>query len=232
MNLREIRVQFRDMSGRFDLVDAQGNDTGANFFIQGALRYLNTKGIVDKPVGRWLYDLGIGEQVVRLFDEIRLIHEVFYATPPGSGKRKLVRIERAFYDLIDKPGSPVYYMPAKLDNFPASGLFSDITFYRDSAFNPGLEYNAIVVFPIPNQLGELEIIYDSKHEELNRDTDSNYWSIYHPQLLIMSCMHQLEIFHRNTQGVNDWLHSIENYILNLRQELVHEEALPIDQMEG
>lgn len=42
MNLREIRDVFIKMSGRLDLVTASGLDAGANFFINGGIRLLNS----------------------------------------------------------------------------------------------------------------------------------------------------------------------------------------------
>lgn len=230
MNLHEVRVQFREMSGRFDLVDQAGADTGAGFFIKGALKFLNSKGIVDKPTGGYKIPLARNKQIVTLPTTARIIRNVWISNQ--AGVQTLIRIYNLTRDFYVQSAAPLWYMPLYLETIPSSGLISDAVYAEDSAFSVGLKYNVIVVWPIPRQDLIVEIETDLMHEDLINPTDVNYWTTEHPELLIMAIMHQLEIFHRNTQGVNDWLRSMEEYILNIRQELVHEESFQISQMEG
>ena len=48
MNLLEIRTKFRSISGRYDLVNSDYSDNGANFFIEEGRKWLDSK--VDKKM--------------------------------------------------------------------------------------------------------------------------------------------------------------------------------------
>jgi len=230
MNLVSLRKQLREVSGRFDLVEEDGTDSGLDFYIEGAIKYLNTRGIVDKPIARLFFDVPAGVQVIPFNDEVRIVKEVWLRTSSSSQFRKLLNVKFMHHDLVDKTGNPVYYKPAYLQVIPTSYLFKDLSVLPDDVFSPSLKYNSIVLFPYPISDVQLEILVDHLHDSICNGT--NYWIKEHPELLIMATMRQMEIFHRNTQGVNDWDRSVEEYILNLRQELVHEEALEYTRMEG
>jgi hypothetical protein len=47
-NLFQLRLTFRGFSGRFDLVNTDGSDNGANFYINEAIKWLDSK--VDKKM--------------------------------------------------------------------------------------------------------------------------------------------------------------------------------------
>jgi hypothetical protein len=55
LTLAQVRAKFRDISGRYDLVDGSNIDNGANFFIQEASKWLDKKAdrqMIYKNTGR------------------------------------------------------------------------------------------------------------------------------------------------------------------------------------
>jgi len=61
MNLLQIRQKLRIESGRFDLVNSDGSDSGADFFINEGSRYLDRLETIGKSVGYNYSNLPIGE---------------------------------------------------------------------------------------------------------------------------------------------------------------------------
>ena len=68
--------------------------------------------------------------------------------------------------------------------------------------------------------------------QLVNDTDENHWSVNHAGLLLMSAQRMMEVFNRNTQGVNDWDNAIKEYNNQLGLDLVEELIAEVTEMEG
>ena len=64
------------------------------------------------------------------------------------------------------------------------------------------------------------------------DTDVSFWSVVHPEVLIMSSLRMVEVFNRNTEGVRDWDGAIATEMRTIDSDYVDEEIAKIDQMEG
>src|SRR5271157_1525248 len=95
MNLREIRTQFRDLSGRFDLVNADDTDNGANFYINEGSRWLDRSLRFNKDEGSFLSILNVGTWYIQ-FPMARAVKKVFIAnSDQDSRRRELEKVELA-----------------------------------------------------------------------------------------------------------------------------------------
>ena len=134
-------------------------------------------------------------------------------------------------------GEPAYYAPAVLRMIPESdrleiGESDAMIGYADVMFDKHYEYNGVVFYPPPDEAYVVEIWGLFYSPELSADVDESFWSVVHPEVLLMAALHQMEIMYRNTEGANDWLNAIMLEVGGLGKDFVEEHISDIDQMEG
>ena len=240
MNYLQMRLKFRELSGRFDLVTDAGVDTGAGFFINEGRKYLDRLDETQKSWGTCFRFLDIGFYSVQ-FPYCRAVKEVWAATTLERWQLEKKNIQDLINGyLLDSPsqrntGSPLYYSPcitrAIPENQPVSS-FESFLGWVDIPSENAYEYNAILLsVPASEKLTILinGLFYSA---ELINDIDENYWSAAHPMLLYMAAMRQVEVVNRNTQGVKDWENSIGADIKTLGFDLVEELSAEASEMEG
>jgi len=241
MNLSEIRLKFRDLSGRYDLVNADGSDNGADFFINEGRKFLDRLDETQKSWASYFVKASAGDFIIR-FPYCRAVKEVWIATSPEGRwqlKKKSLQDLTAGYlsGLISSRtrGTPLYYapgitryVPANVPIFDAGGLNDFIEVPSDNAY----EYNCILLnIPVSKEtLVDIRGLFYSA--ELVNDTDTNYWSEAHPMLLYMAAMRQMEIVQRNPSGVAEWTNSIMTELQQLGKDLVEELISEVDVMGG
>jgi len=240
MNLLQLRAKFRTLSGRFDLVNSDDSDNGADFFINAGSRFLDR---LDETQKSWASCFRFVEvnQFAAHFPYCRAIKEVWAATSTERwqlGKKSLQDLIAGY--LTGTPtsrtsGAPLYYAPAITRYVPeneAAEDFEAFVGFVDVSSGNHYEWNSILL----NVPTSEKIMVDVKglfySMELVNDTDENYWSAAHPMLLYMAAMRQVEIANRNTQGVNDWTAAITTEMRQLGMDLVEELIAEVDQMEG
>ena len=79
MNLLQIRQQLRAVSGRFDLINADDSDNGANFYINAGQKYLDRLTTTQKSYGICYRFCAVGAHSVQ-FPYCRAVKEVWAAT--------------------------------------------------------------------------------------------------------------------------------------------------------
>lgn len=238
MDLLEMRVKFRDLSGRYDLVNDDYSDNGADFFINEGRKFLDR---MDETQKSWAVRICplVTDAAYVTFPNCRSIKEV-WAASITSGRWQLNK--KNLQDLMDEylmtlpaemvSGVPAYYSPCitrvyPSDTVPAS--FETLMGYVEVANS---NYNAVLV-NVPTSEDITLIVKGLFYSnELITDSDVNYWSEAHPMLLYMSTMRQIEIVNRSTQGVNDWTNSIHTEMKQLGMDLVEELIAEVNQMEG
>jgi len=241
MNLLQIRQKFRELSGLYELVNEDGSDNGADFFINEGRKFLDRLDETQKSWASCFRVIDIGHFSTS-FPHCRAIKEV-WATDSISGRTQLEK--RSLQDIVSNymanlpskrnMGIPIYYSPCITRYIPEGANISEIESfigYVDVPAGNSHEYNSIILnIPVKNKtLIEVKGLFYSN--ELVNDTDENYWSVSHPMLLIMAAMRQVEIVNRNTQGVRDWTESILTEVRQLGMDLVEELIAEVDQMEG
>ena len=240
MNLLQIRQLFREISGRFDLVNEDGSDNGANFYINEGRKFLDRLDENQKSWAstfKWLYPGLWGVQ----FAHCRAVKEVWISNDKGRWQLEKKRLQDLLGEYLRIPpsqrstGSPLYYSPAVTRYMPESATVKDLEAFVGFVDIPSGNahmYNSILIAPPANELMFVEITGLFYSQELTFDTDENYWTIMHPNLLVMAAMRQLEIVNRNTQGVNDWTNAIMAEAMQIGFDLVEELIAEVDNMEG
>ena len=240
MNLLQIRTKFRELSGRFDLVNDDGSDNGADFFINEGRKYLDRLDETQKSWASCFRFINIGGFAAH-FPHCRAIKEVWMMTTTERWQLEKMNLQGLIADyLADQPsertvGAPSYYSPTITRYIPENvtvNNFESFLGWVDISAGNAHEYNSIIVdVPVEEKVAvEIKGLFYSM--ELVSDTDQNYWSTVHPMLLIIAALRQTEIINRNTQGVKDWEASILSDMKQLGMDLVEELIAEVDQMEG
>ncbi len=241
MNLLQVRQLFRKLSGRFDLVNRDGSDNGANFFINEGRKYLDRLDETQKSWANCYRLLKIGSFSISI-PHCRAIKEVWLATVSG-GRWQLEKVN--LQDLIEgyltglpssrTGGNPYYYSPCISRYIPENATVQDMdlgafTGFVDVPAGNAHFYNSILLSNPVSEKSMVTVTGLFHSMELVNDTDKNYWSEAHPLLLVMAAMRYTEVVNRNTQGVNDWTASIKADMEQLGFDLVEELIAEVSEM--
>jgi len=240
MNLKEIRALFELRSGRSDLVDEGGADTGADFYIQSGQRTLERLVETDKSWARKHAVLAIGDYYA-IFKGCRAVKEVWIST--SEGRVQLTKVSqtemRTLYyedapDEVDS-GDTLEYCLVSLRTYP-DGDNVTIDYLYDHQLEDDAtedyEYKGIIFSPPTDKAAVLEVFGLFYSPTLTLDADSNYWSVNHPEILLMAALYQLEVSYRNTEGAKDWMNAIVLETTGLEKDLVEEEIAGVTQIGG
>jgi hypothetical protein len=176
-----------------------------------------------------------------VIEQCRAIKEVWLATVEGRWQLEKVNLQDLIAGYLTglpssrTNGTPAYYAPCLTRHIPENGTVADLGAFIGFVETPAgnaLDYNAILLnVPVDQQtMIDVRGLYYSM--ELVEDTDKNYWSECHPSLLIMAAQRYIEVFNRNTQGVNDWNNAIATEMKQLGMDLVEQQIAEVSQMEG
>ena len=108
MNLLELRLQFRSISGRFDLVEEDGTDTGANFYINAGQRHLDR---MDETQKSW----GIAHRFCEVnrysaqFNWCRAVKEVWAATTVARWQLEKMNLQDLIASYFTTPSPAAVY---------------------------------------------------------------------------------------------------------------------------
>ena len=239
MDLLGMRTMFRSMSGRFDLVNADFSDNGADFYINEGRKFLDR---LEETQKSWasifrFVEVGFSHAV---FPYCRAIKEVWATTTTARWQLEKMDLQ----DLIEgylkgnlnsrTPGTPLYYAPAITRYIPENATadtFESFIGWVEVPSGNAHEYNAILLNVPVSAKTSLDIRGLFYSAELVNDTDENYWSSVHPMLLYMAAMRYVEINNRNTQGRKDWESAIADDMRQLGMDLVEELIAEVSQIE-
>lgn len=240
MTLTEIRALFEDRSGRSDLVTSLGANNGADFFIQSGQRTLDRLLEVDKSWARKYATLAIGDYYA-IFKGCRAVKEVWLSTSEGRVRlEKLSQTEMRLLNYEDAPdevtsGDTIRYCLISLRTYPDDDKVNIDYLYdhqlEDDA-TEDYEYKGIIISPPTDVAAELEVFGLFYQPKLEEDADKNYWSVNHPEILLMAALYQLEVSYRNTEGAKDWMNAIRLELDGLEKDLIEEEIADVTQIEG
>ena len=240
MNLLQLRTKLRELSGRFDLVNGDYSDNGADFFIYEGQKHLDRLNETQKS---WASCFRFVEPgfFAATFPYCRAIKEVWAASTTARWqleKKNLQDLITGYMTSLPSErtnGTPLYYSPGITRYIPedaTADTFESYIGWVDIPSGNAHEYNSVLL----NVPTDEKIVLDIKGlfytAQLVYDADENYWSVAHPALLIMSAQRMMEVFNRNTQGVNDWDNAIREYNTQLGMDLVEELIAEVDQIEG
>ena len=238
MNLLQERTLFRNLSGRFDLVNDDFSDNGADFFINEGRKFLDRLDETQKSWASCFRFIEVGRYSASI-QHSRAIKEVWAATTTARWQlekkdlQDLITEYLAGEPSVRNPGTPLYYSPTVTRYIPEDAVAEDFESFLQWVEIPSGNahaYNTILL----NVPTDVKIVVEVKglfySHELVEDTDENYWSAIHPLLLYMAAMRYVEVTNRNTQGVNDWTNSILVDMKALGMDLVEELIAEVSQI--
>lgn len=246
MPLSTIRRLFVEATGRSDLVvdTTSYADNGANHFIQAGNRLLDDMQLLLIPQnGTYRIDVEAGDWHVSVAN-LRYADTV-WATKVSTGER--VKLTKKSNDWIRENynadpskvanGCPTYWtqahahIPLQQDLTLAPPPSADFSAdYADVEFGQVAQRRIIIMPPAD---GDYTItIQGGFYGLLVDDTDKTYWSEARPELLVLAAQCSLEMFYRNTQGVNDMLNSIRVLTRGIYHNSVQELSHNVTQIRG
>ena len=238
MNLLQLRQQFRTLSGRHDLVDAAGADTGVDFFINAGQKHLDRLDETQKSWGICYRFCEPGHYHVS-FPYCRAVKEVWAATITARWQLEKKNLQDLIAEYFTKlpsgidSGAVIYYSPTITRYIPENIVAADFEAfigYVDVITADHYNYNAIIISPPTEEKLMIEVKGLFYTPELIEDTDKSYWSEVHPNVLIMATLREIEIINRNTQGVNDWDNAIVAATTGIGKDLVEEMIAEVTQI--
>ena len=241
MNLREIRRLFRDVSGRYDLVNDDLSDNGSDLYIRAGSKSLDRKSMTFKSSAERILDLTAGDWLVQ-FEYARAVQEVWIATSEGRWQlekaQSLAKLLSDYYS--DTPaeistGSPRYYSPFLSRNIPEDITAAELTAFSTyvATIDPsGYEYNAIILSCPIDVTGVIEIKGLFYSKELVNDTDANYWSTQDPLLLVREAIRKTFVTSGNRSMNKTYEEELVKDLLEIEKDFIEQEIAECDQMRG
>lgn len=239
MNLKEIRKWFVEESGRYDLVVDQTDwaDSGADKYINAAQRWLDRKSAHQREVSR-AFSIIESEDYFTFCQDVRVIQEV-WAGNTIDGMRELVKKSyKELRELYGEPmhridrGAPVYYAPAYIRPANEDATTFDGRVELMDITTDWKMYNGIFIMPPADKEYQIEIWGKFFSRALQKDEDTSLWTILDPGILIKACLRELEIFYRNTTGVNDWTRAIEHDLIGVEFDFIDDDSQGVTQLGG
>lgn len=245
MPLSTIRRLFVEATGRDDLVVDTNSyvDNGANHFIQAGNRLLDDMQLLLVPQDTYRIDIQLGDWYISVAN-LRYA-DIVWATKVSTGVR--TKLTKKSSDWLRENynadpanvtnGCPVYWaqacahIPLQQDLTlipPPSADFS--ADYADVEFQQVSQRRIIIMPPADDDY--TITIQGGFYGLLIDDTDKTYWSETRPELLVLAAQCSLEMFYRNTQGVNDMLNSIRILTRGIYHNSVRDVSQHITQIRG
>lgn len=240
MNLIDIRKKFRDLSGRYDLVNDDFSDNGANFFINEGSKWLDRTIETTKSWASYMTVINAGAWYV-LFPLSRAIKEVWLSTADGRWQLDKIRLQDLIASFMSATpanltnGTPAYYSPALTRYIPETILPATLaTFAAFIGIIPTTphDYNAVILsVPVDQDtLVEVKGLFYSM--ELTLDTHENFWSKVHPLLLIQAAIRQTHIVSGNKPMLDVLDRGLDGDLVRIDKDLTEQVIAEIDKMEG
>lgn len=241
-----VRVNLEeddDNSSLTDLSDcnkiAHTRVLNLEYYINEAQRFLDRLCDHSKIGARYFLDLTSSQIFVPLF-QCRSITKVFVGD--SEYRTELVRKDihelREYYNepkaniTAETPAywAPIWTRPVGRTITPSD--YNQSWLMDDIVTSNSEQYNGLIIWPPADSSSTytLEVWGKFYNERLLRLSDKSYWTEEHSMLLANAAMGRLEATYRNTEGLNDWLSSVNIDISEIIKDDVEDED--IDQMEG
>jgi hypothetical protein len=241
---------MRKESGRYDLINSDGSDNGADFHINAGQRHLDRLADIPAAIGRFFKDVSAGDVLIT-FKNSRSVKEVWCVGPDTDGitqrlpltkvdmrelrgvdANTLVANYTGLFGDMDRD-RPTYYAPAQLRLKTDDGIVGGgIGGLMDVLATGHQYYNGILFLPPADQTYSIEVVGAFYQDALSTDTDSTYWTEQHPEILYWATMRSLEVNARNREGVSDWDSAIEPAMQGIDMDGIAEEVSDTTEMEG
>lgn len=239
MPLLEVRKNFAQYSGRYDLIVNRTTfaDKGADFFIRAGQDYLDRLVDIESDTARYFADVSTNSWYV-LVPRARVIEDVYLSNSQRS-KWKLDRLPLDIFrkkdPTLQNTGAPKYYTIGNLRAVPQplNSIVID-SFGPVTYTTPGYEFLYTGILLNVPAFEALKIEIEGKFYEpyLLDDVSMNRWTEIYPVVLVMAACRELEISYRNTVGVKDWEVAIKAELFGVELDTADQESNFIHEMRG
>jgi len=244
--LINIRKWVIEETGRYDLVvDAVGNnysDAGVDKYINEGIKWLERNLPGGNKTDSWMFHtLPAGTAVIRL-TRARVVREVWLAHEDGKprcplklvGPNELMR----WFGGPEPPhvdDGPLCWSPLVGALAPEQELLT-----KQQMDDAGLTDNQHIIFentpdlhypyrhiglgPVVSQDRQVLVLGKFQSKYLSDDCDVNWWTMEEPGLVVRATAMQMEIGHRNTQGVQDYETPLRDELRQIYHDLVEQET--------
>lgn len=232
MNLLEVRQQFRDMSGRYDLVHDDFSDNGADRYINEAVRWLDRK--IDTvrahgtcqmlvPHRNWLLQF----QAARAVKQVQVNGLPVCIVSPNVVMGEIHRLRGmlplswpTMCAVVATQNVHKINEGFVIDSGNYLELFKELSLQPDSPE----EVNTLIFSSrIPDKEGALIGIMGVFYQlPLVNDEDTNMWTRIHPMILINAAIRQTYVTSGNKAMLDIFNDSIENDIVTFGLDRVEE----------
>jgi len=242
MSLLEVRKNFIQFSGRYDLIVDRiaYADKGANFFIRAGQDYLDRLVEISTAGARYFIDVQPNSWYV-LVPRSRVIEAVTLSNTEGN-KWNLSRVDLAYCkycyikDPLQRSGGPSrQYAIGILRTVPEVAGTITISKFGPTTYTTTGEsflYTGVLFTSPTDQVYSAEVIGKFYEPYLALDSDVNRWTEVYPFVLAMAACRALEISYRNTAGVKDWEYAIEAELHGVELDTADQESNFIREMRG
>lgn len=227
-----LRQKVAEFSGRYDLITADGEDNGLDFFIQAGQRFLDRLLDTDRLTSRVVFPIRKGNSVVRL-DRVRAIKQCWLQDIKGAWKYEMEKMAAKDYIVeVLSEGRPHSFAVFNLRHAYSTidKLAFPANFFAFSASDDSID--AVQLFPRADGDYLLIVLGLFQAPPLNQNKSKNFWTVHYPEILIQSTLLQIEKFMRNSEGVRDQLNALQLEVQSLDFDHVTQQIEGVDQMEG
>lgn len=237
MRLDEIREWFARDSGRYDLVvdSTDWADNGADKYIQAGQRWLDRQVEMHSQYGKFFRTLETDARVLTLTG-LRSVASVYVRESDND----VTRLTYMSYDELRElygedfstisSGNPLYYSILNYRQYDeAESDPPDDEGLTDTGWETS---DGLLILPPPS--ADVVVVVEGKFSftTLEDDADENFWSVNEPNVLVKAALRELEVFYRNTAGVNDWTSALLQDIIGIEKDYIEKMYQHIDKLEG
>ncbi len=249
MDFLDVRKKFCEVSGRYDLMNADYTDNGADFILNAAQRYLDRSHDFKKGEARNVQPISAGTIKVQATG-LRAVKEVWFTNSDGSSMWPLEKCTlgeiRDYYGKAlstETQGDVAYYAPVSFRPAPDTVLSATWTGYQDIEdliLDDGhYNYNGVVLMPPPSEAGYISIVGLFWSPTLSATLSGgvwtqtkSWWTENHPEVLIEAAIMRLHGLYMNTSGFDDYKKIVGVDIAGIDWDSAEEESAGEQQMGG
>lgn len=228
MNLGTGREEFIRLSGRFDLVNGDGSDNGADYWLNQGQNFLDDRvGHIAQAVN--MTTLSANSFYVKV-KWLKYPTAVYLIDPDSQDRYFLTRLdERTFKEGFSHHDQQTAALPlayCMASNTLAPGLNylqATVDTYEDGdqiSLSLASLYKTLLIAPKADKAYECYVQGVYKSMELVEDTDSTHWTTRYSRLWLFASLYELEVGYKNQEAMKSWLMAIEDELLNLSKNQV------------
>lgn len=246
-----IRKKFCELSGRYDLMNADYTDNGADFYINAGQQRLDRMQSSGQMKAKYVKQVAAG--TIKVFVAgLRSVHEVW----AGNTTEGLVPLNRVSLDWLRHEyeeqlgsvdqGTPNYYAPAIVRPFPDSATSTSLSGYYDiddlqlhATVPDHFTYSGIIIMPPPDSTFYISVVGTFYSPTLSATYSAptwtqtkSMWSEVYPSTLLKAALYELESFYRNTEGAKDFDAALKVDVAGMDMDAADLDSYNINQMGG